>query len=75
MPKKILLISIKFYKATISIVLRSFFGTGCRFEPTCSEYAHQAISTRGVIMGLLLSIKRILRCHPWSKGGYDPVLK
>lgn len=45
----------------------------CRFQPTCSEYAAQAITKYGVGRGLLMAIKRIFRCHPWSQGGYDPV--
>ena len=45
----------------------------CRFHPTCSEYAKESISTYGVFKGGLLAIKRILRCHPFAKGGYDPL--
>lgn len=45
----------------------------CRFTPTCSEYMKQAIIKYGVLKGGLLGIKRILRCHPFNKGGYDPV--
>lgn len=45
----------------------------CRFHPTCSEYAIEAVETRGVIVGGLLSIWRVLRCNPLSKGGFDPV--
>ena len=45
----------------------------CRFNPTCSEYAKQAITKYGVLKGLFLSIKRILKCHPFGKYGYDPV--
>ena len=45
----------------------------CRFTPTCSEYAKQAISKYGVLKGLFLSIKRILKCHPFGKYGYDPL--
>ena len=48
----------------------------CRFQPTCSEYAIECIDTYGVIYGLFLSIKRILRCNPWShEYGFDPVSK
>ena len=45
----------------------------CRFTPTCSEYARQAIIKHGPIKGLYLAIRRILRCHPWGGSGYDPV--
>lgn len=45
----------------------------CRFTPTCSQYAYEAIKKYGVIKGGFLSIKRILKCHPYHKGGYDPV--
>ena len=45
----------------------------CRFKPTCSEYSYQAIEKYGILKGGLLSLRRILRCHPWSKGGDDPV--
>jgi len=47
----------------------------CRFEPTCSNYAIEALRKKGVIRGSLLAAWRILRCNPWSKGGYDPVQK
>ncbi|NLC78883.1 MAG: membrane protein insertion efficiency factor YidD [Ruminococcaceae bacterium] len=69
MIKKLLIKMLKFYKRTISPGL----GTNCRFVPTCSEYAMQAIETRGVIVGLALSAWRLLRCNPFCKGGYDPV--
>ena len=45
----------------------------CRFHPTCSAYALEAVTTRGILRGTLLSVWRILRCQPFSKGGYDPV--
>lgn len=48
-------------------------GISCRFDPSCSEYAYLSIKRYGTIKGFFLSIKRILHCHPFSKGGYDPV--
>jgi len=69
MIKKILLFLIKIYQKIISPI----FGKRCRFYPTCSEYSRQAIIKYGVIKGTYLSIKRILKCHPFHKGGYDPL--
>ncbi|MBR3791229.1 MAG: membrane protein insertion efficiency factor YidD [Clostridia bacterium] len=68
---KILLIKvIKFYQKCIS----PYKGSACcRFTPTCSEYAIQAIEKYGVIKGMRKAICRILRCHPFCKGGYDPL--
>lgn len=51
----------------------SFFWGTCRFHPTCSQYAIEAIETRGVGTGILLTAWRILRCQPFCKGGWDPV--
>jgi putative membrane protein insertion efficiency factor len=48
-------------------------GPRCRFYPSCSEYAQQAIERHGAVRGTLLSLKRVLRCHPWHCGGHDPV--
>jgi putative membrane protein insertion efficiency factor len=45
----------------------------CRFSPTCSQYAVEAIERRGLVVGALLALWRLLRCHPFCKGGYDPV--
>lgn len=45
----------------------------CRFEPTCSEYTYQAILRYGILYGSWLGVKRIIRCHPWSKGGFDSI--
>ncbi|MBA4366478.1 MAG: membrane protein insertion efficiency factor YidD [Desulfobacterium sp.] len=67
--KYILLFFIKIYQILLSPVL----GPSCRFYPTCSEYSHQAILRYGVWKGLLLSTKRILRCHPFNPGGFDPI--
>ncbi|MDR1759474.1 MAG: membrane protein insertion efficiency factor YidD [Fibrobacter sp.] len=50
-----------------------FFRGSCRFYPTCSHYAVEAIETHGLIKGFYLAVFRILRCHPFCKGGYDPV--
>ncbi|MEK9171099.1 MAG: membrane protein insertion efficiency factor YidD [Patescibacteria group bacterium] len=47
----------------------------CRFTPTCSEYAKQAIGRHGIIRGSVLGLKRIFRCHPWNSGGFDSVPK
>ncbi|MDA0781139.1 MAG: membrane protein insertion efficiency factor YidD [Rickettsiales bacterium] len=62
---------IKLYK----IVISPFLPRACRYLPTCSEYAAEALKTHGIIRGGYLSIKRILSCHPWGKHGYDPVPK
>lgn len=69
MLKKILLIVIKFYRKYISPLT----GPSCIYEPTCSVYAMQAIEKYGALKGGIMAIKRILRCHPYHKGGYDPV--
>jgi putative membrane protein insertion efficiency factor len=47
---------------------------GCRFSPSCSRYSCQAIEKYGILHGSVLGFKRIIRCHPWSPGGYDPLL-
>jgi uncharacterized protein len=54
-------------------LISPWLGNRCRFYPSCSEYAEQAILERGIVRGLLLSVWRLLRCHPWHPGGYDPV--
>lgn len=66
---KLLLVLIKAYRYCISPLL----GPSCRFLPTCSEYAVQAIEKHGAGYGGWLALKRIARCHPWHPGGYDPV--
>lgn len=65
----ILLMPIYFYRACIS----PLFPPTCRFTPTCSQYAIEAIKKHGPFKGLWLAIKRIARCHPWGGSGYDPV--
>lgn len=65
----ILLQLIRFYQKFIS----PFTPPSCRFTPTCSEYAREAIKKHGPFKGMWLAVKRILRCNPWGGSGYDPV--
>lgn len=67
-PETIFVGLIRLYQAAIS----PYLGGSCRFDPTCSEYAVQALRKYGVIKGSILSIWRILRCNPWGGHGYDP---
>ncbi len=67
--KTILILLIKGYRMFIS----PLFPPSCRFRPTCSIYALEAIDRFGVVKGTYLAVKRILRCHPFHPGGYDPV--
>lgn len=67
--KRIFLWLIRFYQKNIS----SMKAPCCKFIPTCSQYAVEAIERFGAFKGLLLAIWRILRCNPWNPGGYDPV--
>jgi len=64
-----LMICIRVYQCTISPML----GARCRFYPSCSCYAHEAIERHGALAGTWLAAKRLLRCHPFSPGGFDPV--
>jgi len=66
---KILSGSIRVYELT----LRPVIGANCRFYPSCSAYAREAICTHGAVKGSLLASRRIFSCHPWHPGGYDPV--
>ncbi|MCS7093127.1 MAG: membrane protein insertion efficiency factor YidD [Patescibacteria group bacterium] len=75
---KVILSLIRFYQNTKifhGAILCQFFLSDkiCRFTPSCSEYTYQAVEKYGVIKGLLLGLKRVLRCHPFSRGGFDPV--
>ena len=67
--KKLLLALISFYRYAISPML----GQRCRFFPSCSEYAVEAIERYGTIRGVRLGLARLFRCHPWNPGGFDPV--
>ena len=62
---------IKIYKLFVS----PFLGYSCRYSPTCSDYSIEALETFGLSKGIYLSCKRILSCHPWGNGGFDPVKK
>ncbi|MCA9039842.1 MAG: membrane protein insertion efficiency factor YidD [Planctomycetaceae bacterium] len=67
-PRFLLTGLIRLYQLTISPLL----GPNCRFHPTCSEYAILALKKHGLLKGTYKAIKRILSCHPWHPGGYDP---
>ncbi len=67
--KKSLILLLKLYRYVIS----PMFGPSCRFHPTCSSYAIHAIEMHGPLKGAWLTLKRLLRCHPWHCGGHDPV--
>jgi putative membrane protein insertion efficiency factor len=65
----IFILPIKMYQRLLSPLI----GPSCRFNPTCSHYAIQAITKYGALKGLYLALKRITRCHPWGESGNDPV--
>ncbi|WOO41998.1 membrane protein insertion efficiency factor YidD [Rubellicoccus peritrichatus] len=75
LPTKLAIALVRLYQVTISPLKRLFFGpnAGCRFYPTCSEYARQALVTHGLLKGGWMALKRILSCHPFHPGGLDPV--
>lgn len=66
---RFVILSIKLYRYCLS----PFFGAHCRFDPSCSEYAAEAVAKYGTLRGLLLSFERLARCHPWCEGGHDPL--
>lgn len=67
--KRCFLLPVYLYRYLISPLL----GPRCRFDPTCSFYAEQAVMKHGVLKGSVLAVRRLLKCHPWHHGGYDPV--
>ena len=69
--RELLLLPLHLYRRVISPAL----GPHCRYHPTCSEYALQAVREYGVIRGGLLAAWRVVRCNPWSRGGVDPVAR
>lgn len=76
--KKIVLSFIRGYQRYLNLnhpIVRSIFPieSACRFSPTCSDYMYEAVEKHGIMTGLFMGVARITRCHPWAKGGFDPV--
>lgn len=69
LPRKLLIGGVRGYR----LLLKPWLGNACRFEPSCSQYALDALQRHGAAAGTLLTAGRILRCHPWCDGGCDPV--
>jgi len=69
MIKKLIILTVRLYQLTLSRLI----GPRCRFYPSCSDYFIEAVRKKGVIVGCAMGIRRILRCHPFNPGGYDPV--
>lgn len=67
--KRVLIALIKGYR----LLLSPWWGRQCRFTPTCSEFAEEAIERHGSLQGTWLAMRRVSRCHPWHAGGFDPV--
>ena len=69
LPREILIALVQGYR----VFFRPGLGSGCRFEPTCSRYALQALRSHGAAAGSYLTVARLVRCHPWCEGGHDGV--
>ena len=67
------LLLVRLYRVLLSPMHRALFGPACRFEPTCSAYAEEALHTHGAWRGVWLALRRLARCHPFARAGYDPV--
>jgi putative membrane protein insertion efficiency factor len=73
LPARLALIMLRVYRAILSPMILGLYGPACRFEPTCSVYAHQAISEYGIIRGVSMAARRLARCRPLGRYGYDPI--
>lgn len=75
LPQYILILLVRIYRVTLSPAKTFVFGPAaeCRFEPSCSQYALDALKTHGPLTGSWLAAKRVCRCHPWGESGHDPV--
>jgi uncharacterized protein len=71
----ILMVRVGRIALTPFVAMTSITPRVCKYEPTCSHYAEQAIRTHGPLRGTLMAGRRVLRCNPWSRGGYDPVVR
>jgi putative membrane protein insertion efficiency factor len=71
MMKELLMLLVKGYR----LILSPWLGSSCRFTPTCSAYALEALDSHGAAKGSYLTLRRLSRCHPWCDGGHDPVPK
>ncbi len=69
LPQRVLMLLVRGYR----LLLKPWLGNQCRFEPTCSQYALDALQRHGALRGSALATGRLLRCHPWCHGGCDPV--
>ena len=71
--KRFLILIIEKYQKNISPIIKAK-GTNCKYYPSCSEYTKQAVEKYGCFKGIVKGVKRILKCNPFSKGGYDPLI-
>ena len=69
LPRRSLMAAVRAYQLMLSPLLPP----SCRFTPSCSAYAHEALTRHGALRGSWLAARRLARCHPWNQGGYDPV--
>ena len=73
MKKSVIRLAFRVYKSLVSPVIHALSPSRCLYLPTCSEYAYVAVVRFGLLHGSWLALRRLLRCHPWGKGGLDPV--